>query len=142
MADAFSNYAESGILQFWLRADTVSKPTIIAVGLTSIVPTDTATNELTFANGYGRVNLGAPSDATWDAIDYGPGGSGHTQNTSDITFGPFTADIGMVSGVIICDNYGVGSGNVIWRGQLATARDVRNGDSLTFSAGALDIYIS
>lgn len=142
---ALTNYAESGILNFLFRSNTNSfaAPSRIAIGLCSIVPGETATgdncNELAFANGYGRKDLGAPSNATWTEITQSAESSGLIDNVSALQFGPATADWGYVSGVVLCDNYGVGSGNVLMYGALPTPRDVKNGDIFQFSIGSIDI---
>lgn len=145
---ALTNYAESGILNFLFRSNTNSfaAPSRIAIGLCSIVPDETALggncNELAFANGYGRKDLGAPSNATWTEISQTAASSGLIDNVSALQFGPATADWGYVSGVVLCDNYGVGSGNVLMYGALPTPRDVKSGDIFQFSVGDVDILFS
>ena len=142
---ALTNYTESGILNMLFRSNSNSfgAPSRIAIGLCTNVPDETATGsncfELPFANGYGRKDLGAPSNSTWTEVAQNASSSGFIENVSALQFGPFTADIGYVSGVVICDNYGVGSGNVIMYGALPTPRDIKNGDIFQFSAGDIDI---
>lgn len=142
-----TNYMESGVLNHLLRSATLSKPTTIAIGLTSIVPGETATggdcNEVANAGSYARVDVGAPTDGDWDFVDQnGPGASGHTQNTAAITFPQATANWGMVSGVVITDNATYGAGNVLFYAPLTSPRDIKNNDQFQFSAGDLDIYLN
>jgi len=143
---AFTDYAESGILNMLFRSNSNSfaAPTRIAIALCRDVPGESSTGanlpELSFANGYGRKDLGAPSNSTWYEIVQ-TAGSGLIDNVSQIQFGPATADWGYVSGVAICDSYGVGSGNVLLVGALPTPRDIKNGDIFQFSAGAIDILL-
>lgn len=145
---ALSNYAESGILNMLFRSNSNSfaAPSRLAIGLCSSVPTETSTgancSELPFANGYGRKDLGAPSNATWTEVIQDPSSSGYIENVSALQFGPATADWGFVSGVVICDSFGVGSGNVLMYGALPTPRDIKSGDIFQFSAGNIDIFFS
>lgn len=144
---AFSDWAESGVLNLLFRSNTNSfgAPSNVSVALCKNVPTESQTGatipELTFANGYGRANLGAPANATWTEVTQDASSSGTFDNVSAITFGPATADWGYVSGVAICTSYGVGSGNVLLFGALATPRIVLNGDTFQFAIGDIDIYL-
>ena len=143
-----TNYAESGILNMLFRGNSNSfgAPTNISVALCRNVPLETDTGatlpELTFANGYGRVNLGAPANATWNEITQTAQSSGLIDNVAAVTFGPATANWGYVSGVAICTSFGVGSGNVLLVGALTTPRDVMNGDQFVLGAGDIDILLS
>lgn len=145
---ALTNYAESGILNMLFRSNSNSfaAPSRIAIGLCSNVPDETATgsncNELPFSNGYGRKDLGAPSNSAWTEVVQNPSSSGYIENVSALQFGPATADWGYVSGVVICDSFGVGSGNVIMYGALPTPRDVKSGDIFQFSAAAISVFLS
>lgn len=143
----FTDYAESGILNLLFRSNSNSfaAPTNVSIALCSTVPTESQTGatipELPFANGYGRRDLGAPANATWNEITQTAQGSGLIDNVSTLSFGPATADWGYVSGVAICTSYGVGSGNVLIVGALATPRDVKSGDTFQFGAGDIDILL-
>lgn len=135
MANA-SNYLEQQIINHIFRANTFSKPTTIAIGLTLDVPTDSAYTEVANANGYARYT-NASGDSAWDA----PGAGGTTQNAAEFTFATATGDWGTVSGVIITDNATYGGGNVLMHGALTTPKLVQNGDIFKFSIGALDISV-
>lgn len=143
----FTDYAESGILNMLFRGNSNSfgAPGNISFALCRDVPSESQTGatipELTFANGYGRVNLGAPANASWVEVTQTAQGSGFIDNATTISFGPATADWGYVSGVAICTSYGVGSGNVLVVGALATPRDVRSGDTFQFDVGAVDLFL-
>lgn len=143
---SMTNYLESGILNHIFRTDAFSEPTTIAIGLTADVPAEADTGgvntEVSNAGSYARVDVGAPANGDWDFVDQGPGASGHTQNTSVITFPQATANWGMVSGVIITDSATYGAGNVLMFGKLTVARDIKNNDTFSFAAGELDIYLS
>ncbi len=145
---AMSNHTESGILNLLLRGNSNSfaAPAIVALALTRDFPTDTQTgktiNELPFdqGGGYERKTLGVPANATWNEIVQ-LNGSGLIDNVSNIDFATATADWGGVSGVCICDELKMGSGNVLFYGNLATFRNVTNGDTFRFSAGDLDVLL-
>jgi len=140
-----SNYLESGLLHHIFRGQTFSKPPMIAVALCSGVPDDNSTGanlpELPNANGYARVEVGAPGDATWNFIVQSTGGSGLVDNVSAVTFTTATGDWGYVSGVCILDSGVYGAGNVLFHAPLTTPRIVLTNDTFQFSAGNLDVYL-
>jgi hypothetical protein len=139
---AMSNYLESGILNHLFRTGTFSKPSTIAVALTSNIPDDTqGYSEVANAGSYARVDVGAPDNGDWDFVDQ-VSDSGHIQNTAAITFPTATANWGMVSGVVVFDNATYGAGNVLFRGALPSPRDIRTNDQYSFAIGGLDIYLS
>jgi len=151
---AFSDYLESGILHHIFRIDTFAKPSDIAICLTSTVPADSDTGATVpeipsgvgpSGTGYARVSMGAPAtsgDALWtySAADNAVG-SGVISNTANIVFDTALTDWGWVSGVAIVDHSTYGSGNVLFRGQLANPRVIFTGDAMKFNAGTLKINI-
>ena len=141
-----SNYYKENVINHLLRTSTFSKPSTVVVGLTGNVLTDTemadvSGQEIANAGSYARVDLGAPADGDWDAIDY-VNGSGHTENTAEIAFPVATASWGWVSGVFLADSTTWGTGNIILKGQLTTPKLVSNGDQLKFNAETMDIYFA
>lgn len=143
---AISDYLESGILHHIFRGQTFSKPATIAVALCSGVPVETNTGvtipEIANAGGYARVNVGAPSDGTWNFIVQSIGASGLVDNVSAVTFPVATANWGMVSGIAITDSGVYGAGNLLFHAALTTPRDVRTNDTFQFAAGDIDIFLS
>lgn len=142
----FSNYAESGILNFLFRANTntFAAPSNVSIALCSNLPSETQGGnnipELANAGSYARVNLGAPSNADWSEVSQ-VAESGNITNSADAVFGPATADWGMASAIAIVDNATYGAGNLLMYGYLTTPRDIRSGDTFTISAGNLAIYL-
>jgi len=145
---AFSDYAESGILNFLFRSNTNSfgAPANVSVALCTDVPSESQ-NGTTIpevpegaANGYNRVNLGAPANADWDESDQ-VNDSGHIQNAAAVTFGAATTAWGNVSGIALVTNQGWGSGEVLMFGALTTPKDVGAGDTFQFNTGELDLYL-
>jgi len=158
MADALSNYMESGVLNLMLRANTNSfgAPSNVSVALLRNHPA--GSHPLTFtptlggidvmagdsmpevasAGSYARASLGAPANATWNEVSTG----GATSNTSAITFGAATEHWGYVSGVALMTSLTHGAGKILFHGALTTPRDVANGDTFKFSIGDLDITLT
>lgn len=142
----FSNYAESGILNFLLRSNTNSfgAPLNISIALCSGIPSETNHGgnipELANAGGYARVNLGAPSNSLFSEVSQ-TSDSGVTSNVSEIAFPTATADWGYVSGVAICTSGTYGAGQVLMMGAVTTPRDVRSGDVYRFSANQMIINL-
>jgi len=136
MANA-SDYLEQQIYNHIFRDAEFSKPSTVCLGLTLDVPTDSSYEEVANANGYARYEH-ASGDASWSAM----GVNGEGTNDVAFEFDAATGDWGTVSGVIITDDAGYGAGNVLFRGALTQAREVRNGDTFRFTAGSLDITIA
>jgi hypothetical protein len=143
----FSNYAESGILNFLFRGNSNSftRPLEIAVALCSNVPTESQHGgtipEVANAGSYARANLGAPTNSLFGEVTQNPSDSGLIENSSDITFTTATANWGWVSGIAITDSGVYGAGQVLLYGALTTPREVLSGDTFRLSAGNIDIYI-
>lgn len=109
------------------RATQTAATTYLALATTA--PTDSAAGtEVTTAgtNGYSRQAV------TWTAP---AGDPSSTENTSLITFGPFSADLGNVTHLMLMDASTAGNMLAYWTADVA--KDPANGDSITVAAGAL-----
>jgi len=143
----FSNYAESGLLNWIFRANTnnFTRPPLIAIALCSGVPDESNWGgnipELANAGGYARLQLGAPANGTWTEVDQNFSGSGHIDNVSQFAFTQASANWGHVSGVAILDSGVYGSGNMWMYGRLTTPREVLSGDTFVFNAGEFDLFL-
>ncbi len=112
------------------------------VCLATSAPTDADTSaavvakEITTAgtNGYARqvYNPTAPTAADPTVI----------QNTSILTFGPFTIDPANCTHFFIFSALTGNAGDFVGWGAWTTARDAANGDSLQVAAGALNISLT
>lgn len=142
----FSNYAESGLLNWLFRSNTnnFTRPLTIAVALCSNVPTESQHGgtipELANTGGYARADLGAPANSSWAEVSQ-VSDSGLIDNSSQIAFAQASANWGWVSGVAICDSGVHGAGQVLMYGRLTTPREVLSGDTFVFNAGEFDIYL-
>ncbi len=141
---AVSDFLEQRVMNHVFRDTTYSKPSVIAIALTTNLPSDGQTGatipEVANSGSYARVNLCAPG--TTCNAQFTHSTSGVLTNTNLISFTAASADWGMVSGVAICDSATHGAGNVLWHGALTVARDVRNGDTFTFGIGNLSLTLA
>ncbi len=151
---AFSDYAESGLLQHLFRGQDFPKPENIAIALCSGVPQDSDTGmtipELPTGingsgTGYSRYDLGDPSslgDAAWsyDGADH-TAGSGLIKNASTFVIGTALIDWGWVSGIAIVDSGEYGAGNVIMYAEMGKPRLIYQGDAPKFDSSTLQIKV-
>ena len=144
---AFSNYYESGILNWIFRSNTnnFTRPNVLAVALCRNVPLETDNGatipEITNAGSYARVSLGAPANGTWTEVSQDASSSGTMDNVSAITFPVATADWGWASGMAIVTSGVYGEGEVVMFGALPTPKLIGTGDQFTFSIGNIDIFL-
>ena len=116
MSNALSDYLESGLLKHIFLGETFSKPSNIAIALTSGEIFDHETGETilelasgdgTNLSGYSRVGLGDPSvngDSTWTYdIDDHNAGSGLIKNSSSLSF-DIISDIMLTFAVFVFTN--------------------------------------
>ncbi len=127
MTDAKTDYLENAILDHVLRNTTFTSPTTIYVGLFTTMPADDGTGGVEVSGGsYARQSV---------AFDAASGGS--TSNTALVTFPTATASWGTVLGIGLFD--ALSGGNLLYYGTLTTSKAVGNGDTISFSAGALTV---
>lgn len=129
MAGKTTSYSDS-ILNI-LRGTGVSAKTPY-VGLFSAAPTsDSSSGTELSGNGYARqlVSFNAPAA--------GSGSYRKITNSSDITFGPATADWSQAVAFGIWD--ASTGGNLLYWANLSTPKTVNNGDLAKFASGALEI---
>jgi len=130
-----SAYAAKNLLDWTLGgAAAATDPATHAVGLSLGAPTSVSGSEMGTASGYTRLTAGFGAAAS-------PAGSA-TLATA-ITFGPFLTAYS-ITGIQIWDTLGVAvdAGNMLWYGNLATARTVASGDSLVIASGALTVSLA
>ena len=151
---AISDYLESGLLNHVFRGETFSKPTGIALALTTAVAEDSQDGSSIpeipqtingSGTGYTRIDLGDPSsagDTVWDHLPADIAvGSGVIKNASQIVFGTALTDVGWVSGIAVLDSAVYGSGNLLMSAQLGQPRIYYMGDGLKYNTGNLGIEL-
>lgn len=142
---SMSNTLEELILDYLFRSSaTFTKPADIAIALATgaigEAETGAITNEVPNSNGYARQSL-SPNDGNWK--DPSTSTQGVVNNLSDITFGPASGgNWGTITHVAILDSTTHGGGNLLFYGQLNTAKAVNNGDTFKFNAGNLNIQLN
>ena len=149
---ALSDYAESGLLNHIFRGSTFSKPSHIAIALTSGVISDSDTGSTIpeipsgingSGTGYGRVSLGDPSssgNSLWSQAAANIAvGSGVISNSGTIVFQTALIDWGWVSGIAIVDDFHHGSGNLLMHATLENPRIIYMGDGVSFDIDTLQV---
>jgi hypothetical protein len=127
-----SDFAEKLLLDWMMTAGAATRPAAWFVALHTAVPGETGTGELGTASGYARRTV------TFGAAVLG---TGTTDNTADLTYGPATtSNWGVISGVSVWD--ATTGGNCLFVGTFATARTINVNDQLTIAAGALDLSLA
>ena len=127
-----TNGANIGLDAATGRATQTARSMYLA--LLTAAPTDATTmstmTELTTpgTNGYDREIC---------AFDAPTGDPASTQNSSLITFGPFTADLGNVTHIALVSAATGTAGDLPMYWTADVAKDPANGDSITIAAGAL-----
>ena len=141
---SLSNYLENQLITHIFRSGTFSKPTTVAVALLTAAPSDTSTGQFSLtdgtevanANGYARVNLGAPSDSDWSVPS-----TGTVSNSAAITFPTATGSWGDISHVALVTSATWNSGNLLAYMELDTAKTIVSGDTVSFGIGQLNFAL-
>lgn len=128
-----SAYLQKRYLDFALMGATVTQATACWAALATQAPTSAAFNEVPTGSGYTRVTaLFAPASSP----------IGSATNSAAMTFGPFSSANIPIFGLCIADERTANGANLLWFGNLATARTAQVGDSLVIASGALVISIA
>ena len=132
---ALSDSAEKLVLDFLMTSGTATRPTAWYVALYTSAPNDASTGSTggteVSGNGYSRQSV------TFAAAS-SPGGT--TTSTNAQSFTASGGNFGTVTHMAIID--ASSGGNMIWHGALTTSRTVSDGDTLTFSAGNIDLTLA
>jgi hypothetical protein len=119
---AMSDYLEVEIRKHIFRTGSFTKPTVLAIGLFTVAPSDAGGGTEVSGGNYARVQRD-PLDANWTAPD---GTGGVTKNAAAVTFPAPNADWGQVVAFGIFDN--TSGGNLLIHASLTTPKTVNNGD--------------
>lgn len=128
---ALSDHAEALLLDWLMTSGSATRPTAWYVALYTAAPSDSGGGTEVSGNGYSRqsVAFGAASS---------PGGT--TSNTAAVSFTASGGDWGIVTHIGILD--ASSSGNLLWHGSMTASKDVKDGDTLEFSIGNIDLTIA
>jgi len=140
MAQAASNYLESGVLTSAYCGETFPVIGTVYVALCQNIPTDNALNEVPNSAGYARQGLTA-NHSNWHYREVA-GGSGVIYNGAVIEFPQCTADLGYVSGAATVTSATYGAGNMLHRGSIGAARVLQQNDQIRIPVSGLVILMS
>lgn len=138
--NAASDYLENKVLDHTLRVASYTQPAGLYVGLhtspVSLAATDalleagTLTNEVsTSGTAYVR-----------KSVTFGAAASGTSSSNVTVTFDTATSDWGNITHISISDT--VSSGNVLYWGQLTTAKTIQTGDTMQFVSTNITISLA
>ena len=128
---ALSDYAEKLLLDWMMTTGSATRPTAWYVALYTAAPSDSGGGTEVSGVGYARQSV------TFDAAS-SPGGT--TSNSADVSFTAVGGDYGTVTHMGIFD--AASSGNLLWHGVLSASKTVEDGDTITFSAGNIDLTMA
>lgn len=143
-AAALTDTYENSIIDWLLRAQTLTPPATGYIALFTTCPTDSTAGTEVTGGSYARKAVTA-SLANWAGTQAAAsttassGTGGTTSNNNAITFDAATADWGTVN----CFGYmsALTSGTLIFYASLTAARNITNGSTASFAAAALTFQI-
>lgn len=128
---ALSDYAEKLVLDWLMTTGSATRPTTWYIALYTGAPSDSGGGTEVSGNGYARQSV------AFDAAS-SPGGT--TVNSADVSFTASGGSFGTVTHLGIFD--ASTSGNLIWHGSLTASKAIDDGDTLTFTAGNIDLTMA
>jgi hypothetical protein len=140
---AASNFLENKVLDHVLRYGTApyTAPSTVYLALF----TGTAATTLDNLEGGTLTNEVSTSGSAYarKAITFNAASSGSITNASPgVTFDAATASWGTITCVALMDGGTAGAGNVLFYGQVTTAKAIDSGDTFQVSAGALTVSLA
>lgn len=128
---ALSDHAEALLLNWLMTSGSATRPTSWYVALYTAAPSDSGGGTEVSGNGYSRQSVAFAAASS-------PGGT--TSNTGAVSFTASGGDWGIVTHIGILD--ASTSGNLLWHGSMTASKDVKDGDTLEFSIGNIDLTIA
>ena len=128
---ALSDHAEKLLLDFLMTTGTATRPTNWYVALYTAAPSDAGGGTEVSGAGYARQSVAFDAAAT-------PGGT--TSNSADVSFTAAGGDYGTVTHLGIFD--ASSAGNLLWHGALTASKAVEDADTITFTAGNIDLTMA
>ena len=146
-AGGFTDYAENKLIDTLFRGQTSAAPTTWYVALYTVCPTDSsAGTEVTNANAYARVSVGANALTNWAATQGGTsassGTTGTTSNLAVINFPTVTtASWGTIQCFGLVDSGTWGAGNLWVYSTITTPPTLTVGATASFAIGTLTVTV-
>lgn len=139
---AMSDYLENKLVDHLFRAQTLSAPSTLHIGLLTSAPSDSGGGTEVSGNNYSRVAV-TSSLANWAGTQAAAsttassGSGGQTSNNAAITFPTPSGNWGTVSHFGIFD--AASGGNLLFHGALTIAKTINQSDTVSFPAASLTI---
>jgi hypothetical protein len=134
---AASNYLENKVLDHTLRNAAFTQPSGLFIGLFK----NNALTNLEAGTLSDEVGTSGTAYAR-KAVTFGNAASGSASNSATVTFDAATADWGTITAIAITDNVTVGAGNVLFYGNLTTAKLIENGDTIQFVTNNVTVTLA
>lgn len=125
---ALSDYAENLLNKWLMTNNAATRPTAWYVALYTAAPSDSGGGTEVSTGGYARQS--ATFTVTNDVAS----------NSGTISFTASGASWGTITHIGIFD--AVSGGNLLWHGAMASSKVIGDGDTLTFSAGNIDLTLA
>ncbi len=130
----FSNYLEQQLLGVSLLGSSFTAvQTVYAALATSVTSDGDVFTEVTTNIGYGRlpVQWSAPTSPNdWSVV-----------NSATVSYSTASTPWGTITHVGLYDAETIGTGNLLYWGELQTARVIETNDSVSFPAGDLSVRL-
>lgn len=127
---AFSNFAESAIVEHFLRGNAQTSPAAVYLALFESDPGEDASGTECSFTGYAR------QVSTWSALD----GSGQTKNSTAITFPANGNASGSVTATHAAVFDAATGGNMLIKGPLTVSKTIDVGD--VFAVGSEQLVLT
>lgn len=141
-AQSFSDYLENKLVDFIFRAQTLTAPSSIFVGLSTAACSDTGFGTEVTGGSYARVSV-TSALANWagtqssGSTTASTGTGGVTSNNAAVNFPTPSAGWGTVTHWFLAD--ASTSGNLLFCAALTTSKTINSGDTVSFAAAALTV---
>jgi hypothetical protein len=132
---AASNYLENKVLDHVLRNTAYTQPGNLFVGLY----TGNALTNLEAGTLSDEVSTSGTSYVR-KAVTFGAASSGTATNSATVTFDPATLNWGNITAIAILDT--VTTGNVLFYGNLTTAKLIETGDTMQFVTNNISVSLA
>ena len=126
---ALSDHSENLLLDWLMTGGSATRPTTWYLALYTAAPNDAGGGTEVSTGGYAR-----------QTIAFNAASGGTTSNSADVSFTAVGGDYGTVTHMGIFD--AASSGNLLWHGVLSASKTVEDGDTITFSAGNIDLTMA
>lgn len=139
---AMSDYLENKLVDHLFRAQALTAPATLYIGLLTAAPSDSGGGTEVSGNSYARATV-TSSLANWAGTQSAgstvasSGTGGQTSNNASITFATPSGTWGTVSHFGIYD--AASGGNLLFWGSLTISKTINQGDTVSFPAASLTI---